>query len=178
MNLIALGESIGVHGFLHNDEAVKLVELAAGKDVCELGAFRGLSAWLFGFSAKSVVSIDHFSAATDGQRHTGRLTTLDDYSRSTARYNNVRPLIATSEEAIKTIVGSFGLIFIDADHHYEACRDDIQRWWPKLKPGGILAGHDYGHDAFPGVKQAFDEIFGPAPEGTTVVTLRWVTKPL
>ena len=47
-------------------------------------------------------------------------------------------------------------------------RDDIAAWWPKLKPGGLFAGDDYG--ALPvqminfgqgllsfGVKQAVDE---------------------
>lgn len=179
MNLIELGVSIGVRGFLHNLEADRLVELAAGKDVCEVGAFCGLSAWLMGMSAKSLVSIDHFSSATDGQRHTGHLTTLEDYKRSVSRYSNVKPpVIATSEQAAPMFPdASFDFIFIDADHSYEAVRDDIQRWWPKLKPGGTMAFHDYRHNDFKGVERALDEIFGPAPEGTTCVTLRWVVKP-
>lgn len=178
MNLIALGESIGVHGFLHNDEAIRLVELAAGKDTLEIGSFRGLSAWLFGFTAKSVTCVDTFKANSAGQQQMAGLTTLDDYNRSIARYNHVTPTIATSEQAAKTIVGPFDLIFLDAMHDYANVRDDIQRWWPKLKSGGVMAFHDFNHDAFPGVAQAVNEIFGPAPEGTTIVTLRWVTKPL
>jgi hypothetical protein len=37
----------------------------------------------------------------------------------------------------------FDLIYIDANHSYEAVKQDIAAWWPKLKKGGILAGHDY-----------------------------------
>ena len=33
--------------------------------------------------------------------------------------------------------------YIDARHDYCGCSEDIQNWWPKVKPGGIMAGHDY-----------------------------------
>lgn len=38
---------------------------------------------------------------------------------------------------------TFDFIYIDADHSYEAVRDDIAAWWPKVKQKGILGGHDY-----------------------------------
>jgi hypothetical protein len=34
-------------------------------------------------------------------------------------------------------------VFLDAQHHYEAVREDLALWRPKIRPGGILAGHDY-----------------------------------
>lgn len=49
---------------------------------------------------------------------------------------------------------TFDLVYIDADHGYESVRDDIVAWWPKIKPTGILSGHDY---MLPGVMQAVDE---------------------
>ena len=39
----------------------------------------------------------------------------------------------------------FDFVYIDADHTYEASYMDICAWYPKVKPGGILAGHDYNH---------------------------------
>jgi len=54
---------------------------------------------------------------------------------------------------------SVDLIFVDGDHEYEGCKMDIETWLPKLKTGGFMAGHDYGHERFPGVKKAVDEIF-------------------
>ena len=38
---------------------------------------------------------------------------------------------------------SLDFVYIDANHTYEAVLDDIALWYPKVKSGGILAGHDY-----------------------------------
>jgi hypothetical protein len=37
---------------------------------------------------------------------------------------------------------SCALVFIDADHRYEAVRADIRAWIGKVRAGGIIAGHD------------------------------------
>ena len=54
--------------------------------------------------------------------------------------------------------GSLDYVFIDADHSYAAVSRDIDAWRPKVKPGGILAGHDFT-PVFPGVIQAVTERF-------------------
>ena len=38
---------------------------------------------------------------------------------------------------------SMAAVFIDADHSYEAVKADLAAWYPKVKPGGIIAGHDF-----------------------------------
>lgn len=39
--------------------------------------------------------------------------------------------------------GTFDLAFIDAGHSEAAVTADIEKWSPKLKPTGLLCGHDY-----------------------------------
>lgn len=44
---------------------------------------------------------------------------------------------------------SLDFVYIDACHQEEAVFADLCAWWPKLRPGGLLAGHDiveYGTD--------------------------------
>lgn len=55
--------------------------------------------------------------------------------------------------------GSLDFVFIDADHSYEGCKADIEAWAPKVRSGGLIAGHDYNKHAFPGVVQAVREAF-------------------
>ena len=58
--------------------------------------------------------------------------------------------------------GFFDLVYIDGDHRYPFVQADFKAWLPKVKKGGIIAGHDYfdrvrhNHQ----VKPAVDDFFG------------------
>ena len=52
---------------------------------------------------------------------------------------------------------SLDFVFIDASHEYKDVKNDIIAWLPKVKIGGILAGHDYY--TFDGVYRAVNEMF-------------------
>ena len=52
---------------------------------------------------------------------------------------------------------SIDWIYIDANHGYEAVKEDINLWWPKIKKGGFLTGHDYILYPEFGVVQAVNE---------------------
>lgn len=174
MNLLELSEQIGIKGFLHCSELQRLVELAANRNVLEVGAFMGLSAWGMAITAKTVVSLDTFRANSAGQQQMAELTTLDDYVKAVSRFGNVRWHVGTSEQGAAAGLGDFDMIFLDAMHTYEDVKADIERWWPRVKSGGLMAFHDYGHDHFPGVKQAVDERFGELPNRE--ITLGWIFK--
>jgi predicted O-methyltransferase YrrM len=65
----------------------------------------------------------------------------------------------TSEEAAKALSdGNYDLVFIDALHDYEHVKQDIALWWPKVRVGGMLTGHDFNHK-WPGVERAVAEAF-------------------
>jgi hypothetical protein len=36
-----------------------------------------------------------------------------------------------------------GAVYLDGNHALDAIRADIAAWWPKVKIGGIVSGHDY-----------------------------------
>jgi hypothetical protein len=55
--------------------------------------------------------------------------------------------------------GSVDFCFIDAAHDEDSVAADIAAWLPKVKPGGLLSGHDYSA-YWPGVKAAVDNAFG------------------
>lgn len=87
-----------------------------------------------------------------------------------------------STEAAKTFPDeSLDFVFVDGDHREEAVREDLEAWWPKIQPGGVLVGDDY---SWPGVEKAVTVFFREA--GNEVLVLQtagkkhqsfWVLKP-
>lgn len=70
----------------------------------------------------------------------------------------------TSAEAAEEIDDrSLDFVYIDARHDYVSVQEDLDLWFGKVKPGGIIAGHDYAdtvhRGAIFGVKSAVDVFF-------------------
>lgn len=70
----------------------------------------------------------------------------------------------TSIEAAERIPdASLDFVYVDARHDYESVLEDLAAWHPKVRPGGVFAGHDYIDGKFPagifGVRSAVDEFF-------------------
>lgn len=42
--------------------------------------------------------------------------------------------------------GWYDFVYLDADHRYEHVLADCRAWWPKVRSGGVLCGHDYGRE--------------------------------
>jgi len=41
---------------------------------------------------------------------------------------------------------SLDCVYLDARHDYAGVKEDLEAWWPKLKIGGLFAGHDFVPD--------------------------------
>ena len=53
-------------------------------------------------------------------------------------------MVMTSLSAAALIPdNSVDFVYIDGDHGGEAVSADCASWWPKIRSGGIMAGHDY-----------------------------------
>lgn len=94
----------------------------------------------------------------------------DAYNRVVAKFTGIPGVHIhkmSSKEASRLFLGgSLDWVYIDANHTYEAVREDIDLWLPKVKLGGIISGHDYDPDQNNthikeyGVNQAVNEAFG------------------
>lgn len=50
---------------------------------------------------------------------------------------------ATSTVAASDIQEELDFVYLDWRHHYEAVKEDISIWYPKITSWGVLSGHDY-----------------------------------
>ncbi len=49
----------------------------------------------------------------------------------------------TSYNVVKNFQdGSLDFVYIDSDHSYQAVLKEVRQWYPKVRKGGILSGHD------------------------------------
>ena len=73
---------------------------------------------------------------------------------------------------------SLDFVFHDANHSYAYTRHDIPAWLPKVRVGGLIAGHDYRNPHNPawGVTAAVDEIFGQVETGSDFTWWTWKTE--
>lgn len=62
-------------------------------------------------------------------------------------YDNIEQIFDTSHNFLtKQPDETFDFIYVDGDHRYESCLNDLQLSWQKLKSGGILAIDDVDAD--------------------------------
>jgi len=113
----------------------------------EIGTWLGASANIFAPIFKTFYCVDGWW---------GDPTTPEVYHGCTfnLRFNdNINFIEKISEDAAtKFEDDSLDFVYIDGDHRPEFVKQDIELWLPKLKKGGIIAGHDYGR----GVEENFD----------------------
>ena len=60
---------------------------------------------------------------------------------------------------------SLDFIYIDANHTYEAVVEDLRNWYPKVRPGGLIMGHDYLPDYFYEDKEEKNQALYTFPTG-------------
>mgnify|MGYP003335234449 CR=1 FL=1 len=137
----------------------EMVQRYPGGTFVELGSWKGRSTAFLGVEAINagtdirIYAVDVWSDdISGGAKKTMVEQGLDGNALYTRFMENVAPVasaivpmrMTTTQAASNFADGSVDFVFIDADHSYEAVKQDIQTWLPKVRHGGVLAGHDYG----------------------------------
>jgi hypothetical protein len=72
------------------------------------------------------------------------------------RYIHIKKI---SNEALFDIDGQIDCIYIDGGKRKNQIYDDISYWYPKIRVGGIMVGHDYEHSSYPYITRLVNEYF-------------------
>jgi len=131
--------------------------------VVEIGSFVGESTRVFAMNFEKVISIDPWDN-TDGKRFKTNMSEVEaQFDLMRKDFPNIKKMKMTGDSAVQFFEDeSIDMIYIDALHTYEAVRQDLLNWAPKVKKGGIISGHNY-QESFPGVMKAVNEFLGHPP---------------
>lgn len=134
-----------IKGWLLPNQFVLLytIGLCSEGKIVEIGSFRGKSACLWALTTDKentkIYCIDPFVWDEDHF--------LEDFKVNLMKFGfldriNIQKgpsLIRVNDHENE----SADLIYIDGAHDYENVKEDINQWYHKLKPGGLMIGHDY-----------------------------------
>uniref|UniRef100_A0A6H1ZJF0 Putative methyltransferase n=1 Tax=viral metagenome TaxID=1070528 RepID=A0A6H1ZJF0_9ZZZZ len=65
-------------------------------------------------------------------------------------------IIKSSTDAVTEIPDDLDFVYIDADHTEKAVYEDIENYFPKVREGGLVAGHDYNRS---GTRASINKFF-------------------
>jgi len=126
----------------------------------EVGSFKGRSASVMGVSIANsnknikfycvdtwMGSVEHQQGQACEDKDVVSGTLLEIFLKNTEPVSKyITAIQKASVEAAKDFEDkSLAFVFIDASHDYENVKNDIDAWYPKIKPGGTLAGHDWNY---------------------------------
>ncbi len=169
MNHIYKLPQFGEHWFSYKKFYKSMVEkFPSGSKFVEVGSWKGKSSAYLAveiINSKKDITLDCVDTWKGSAEHK-----TDKYVKSNSLYelfientsslsSVINPIRLDSVSASKKHEdNSIDFVFIDASHEYDYVKKDIEAWFPKVKIGGVIAGHDY-KNGWIGVDKAVDEFF-------------------
>lgn len=152
------------HGWFHHGQHIlSLVKTHQPRVVVELGTWRGASAIAIARCVRAwrgvVYCVDTWQGNVDGNGHE-RPDMIAECAWNQIRAGiagSIRLIPASTLDAAAWWSGPIDFLYIDANHSYQAVKDDLRAWVPHVAEGGLIAGDDYGNSIYPGTTRAWDE---------------------
>ena len=103
--------------------------------ILETGRFNGGSALIFAHANKNIPIYSIDISPQDDARLMGICKKL-------AIGENLNLIIGDSQNSKYKKIVNYDLLFIDGDHSYKGCMNDLKNWWDQLTIGGHVILHD------------------------------------
>lgn len=116
----------------------------------ELGVCLGLNSYMLLESCPNIsliLGVDHYLAYKDWDREVLQYEQDQNLERLKHNMQYMGPRFTLIRESSADAAADLGdeqydFVFIDADHSMKAVLNDLDHYYPKIKKGGLIAGHD------------------------------------
>lgn len=127
-----------ISGWMTNNELEAINELAKTAQpngvIVEVGSWIGRSATMWAQSADPTVTIYCFDPFNQ----------WEEFKKNTNKFSNIIPVRGmVPVDTAYTDPRQIDVFFLDASHYNPSDWEIIKHFLPFIKPGGIVAGHDY-----------------------------------
>lgn len=129
-----------------------LLDLTLARVGVEVGVQRGeFSAFLLSNWPGKLWLVDMWRHQPDGYEDVANVSDDEHEANYQATLETMQPYIGRFDIIKGCSVcaapffdnDSLDFVYLDANHSYEAVTEDLAAWLPKLKPGGLMCGHDF-----------------------------------
>lgn len=118
----------------------------------EIGVEKGKFSSVIMETATKMYAVDIWSSYEDYRTHVSdeEYSAIEQSARDRLKGKNVEFLKMFSADSAKLIPdNSLDWVYIDADHRFDSVTNDLLAWYPKVRSGGIVSGHDFiNHKGF------------------------------
>jgi len=148
------------------NQLIALTKKTKGLIMVEIGCYAGESTSIFASAKhiKMVHAVDPWKNGydkNDGASHKRPMEaveTIFDERMNSLCQGKYKKYKMTGDEAVSLFEDeSLDMVYLDGNHQYEAVKNDIQKWLPKIKKTGCITGHDWARGS---VQMAVTEELG------------------
>jgi len=116
--------------------------------IAEIGSFKGVSSEVFALFCNKLYCIDWWGSNPDywWNQVIGNIINEaeSEFDKVLSKYPNIKKYKGSSLNISTQFPDEYlDLIYIDADHEEANFKQDLETWIKKLKPEGIISGHDW-----------------------------------
>lgn len=141
MNKLNLDRHARIPQILHQIGARKGVEIGVFKAQYTKSLLESWSGTMYMVDPWRPLGEEYIDASNHKNHQTAYAEAMDNIRGYEDRAFMLRGL---GEELVKLFADdSLDFVYIDGNHAYDYVKQDMELWWPKLRKGGLFAGHDY-----------------------------------
>ena len=150
----------------------------------EIGVLKGFNALnlLDNLNIEKIYLIDPYGAYEDTDNKLFSKIELRSYfnqaQKAMTKYKDVvQFIVSQSSEAVTHVPDNLDFVYIDGCHKYEVVKDDIEKYWQKVKNGGVIGGHDFTSHNLGVIKAVMEFVNNKGLDLQASYSDWWIVKP-